>query len=216
MKNYGHEANLTNLPKQNNKLYVINYILVALWIALMGIIIWFSDQPDYVSQEQSLTVGKWLCNIVVHGYESMNQTTQIEYAKMLDHFVRKSAHFCEFAALGALTYNAVFVLYFYLTHKKDVLSAETDRYKKLFLFGKPLLTRILLSVLWCALFAASDEFHQLFVIGRYSSPLDVLLDTCGSATGIMFIVLIIYLIRRAKSGHTKSHHAKSRREKSHH
>ncbi len=208
MKIIDNEANLTDLTKQNKKLHAINYILIALWITLMGVIIWFSDQPDYVSQEQSLTVGKWLCNIVVHGYDSMNQTTQIEYAKMLDHFVRKSAHFCEFAALGALTYNAVFVLYFYLTHKKDILSAETDRSKKLFLFGKPLLTRILLSVLWCALFAASDEFHQLFVIGRYSSPLDVLLDTCGSATGIMFIVLILYLIRHAKSRREKSRHSK--------
>ncbi len=178
MKIIDNEVNLTSLPKQNKKLHAISYILIALWITLMGVIIWFSDQPDYVSQEQSLTVGKWLCNIVVHGYESMNQTTQIEYAKMLDHFVRKSAHFCEFAALGALTFNSAYLIFNSLKVRKRV----TLRKGYLLIF----------SILWCILYAATDEVHQLFVEGRYGSPADVLLDTAGSLTAILIIILVTH------------------------
>ena len=34
-----------------------------------------------------------------------------------------------------------------------------------------------------ALYAVSDEFHQRFVSGRNSSPVYVLIDTCGAAAG---------------------------------
>jgi len=34
-----------------------------------------------------------------------------------------------------------------------------------------------------ALYAVTDEFHQRFVSGRHSSPVDVLIDTCGAAAG---------------------------------
>ena len=37
--------------------------------------------------------------------------------------------------------------------------------------------------LLCALYAASDEWHQSFVPGRTASTFDVLLDSCGAALG---------------------------------
>lgn len=36
----------------------------------------------------------------------------------------------------------------------------------------------------CALYAASDEWHQSFVASRMGSPWDVLLDTAGAALGL--------------------------------
>jgi len=39
--------------------------------------------------------------------------------------------------------------------------------------------------LGCALFAASDEFHQMFVKSRTPSVRDVLLDTGGTLVGLL-------------------------------
>ena len=36
----------------------------------------------------------------------------------------------------------------------------------------------------CALFAASDEFHQSFVPSRTASPRDVMIDICGALIGL--------------------------------
>ena len=40
-------------------------------------------------------------------------------------------------------------------------------------------------------FAATDEFHQTFVPGRYGCVLDVLIDAAGSIIGLI-VVYIIY------------------------
>ncbi len=41
-----------------------------------------------------------------------------------------------------------------------------------------------------ALYAATDEFHQSFIPSRYSSPVDVCIDTAGACTAIVLIWLI--------------------------
>jgi VanZ family protein len=41
-----------------------------------------------------------------------------------------------------------------------------------------------------ALYAVTDEFHQRFVSGRTSSPVDVLIDTIGAAAGAVAWALI--------------------------
>jgi VanZ family protein len=35
------------------------------------------------------------------------------------------------------------------------------------------------------LYAASDEYHQTFVVGRNGTPVDVLIDTIGALLGIL-------------------------------
>jgi VanZ family protein len=46
---------------------------------------------------------------------------------------------------------------------------------------------ILFMAVWfaCAVFAASDEFHQSFVPSRTASPEDVLVDICGALIGLL-------------------------------
>ncbi|MBR1861605.1 MAG: VanZ family protein [Lachnospiraceae bacterium] len=176
--------NKTSIRKNIILLY-IHYLLVILWLALMFVIFWFSSQPADVSTEQSLTIGKFICKIVVSGYGEMTGITQRQYAELYDHFVRKSAHFCEYAVLGALTYNVAYLVFNYLkTRKKKDL-------RSIYL--------IISSLLWCILYASTDEIHQLFVEGRYGSSLDVILDAAGSLLGIMLVVLIRYLISKKYS-----------------
>ena len=87
-------------------------------------------------------------------------------AAFLVNVVRKSAHFLEYALLGLLTARA------FRLSRKSVW------------FAVPV----------CALYAASDEFHQTFTPGRSGELGDVLLDTCGATFGIF----IYWLFTRNK------------------
>jgi hypothetical protein len=78
--------------------------------------------------------------------------------------MRKSAHVSEYAILALLLWRAL-------------RSNPTLRTKTSMLLGEVLFV--------CAVFAASDEFHQSFVKSRTPSVRDVLLDTAGAALGLL-------------------------------
>ena len=77
---------------------------------------------------------------------------------------RKCAHVTEYAVLALLLWRAL-------------RSVPLLRTKTLMVFGAVLLG--------CALFAASDEFHQTFVKSRTPSVRDVLLDVTGALLGLL-------------------------------
>ena len=81
--------------------------------------------------------------------------------------VRKAAHFTEYGILGLLTLNFV--------------SACGIALHRLIYWG---------TVLFCGVYAALDEYHQSFVEGRGSSPVDVCIDTTGA---IVFLLIFYYL-----------------------
>ena len=76
---------------------------------------------------------------------------------------RKCAHVIEYTILALLLWRAL-------------RSVPMLRAKSLMVFGAALLG--------CALFAASDEFHQTFVKARTPSLRDVLLDIAGAILGL--------------------------------
>ena len=78
--------------------------------------------------------------------------------------IRKCAHVAEYAVLALLLWRAL-------------RSVPILRTKTLMVFGAV--------VLGCALFAASDEFHQTFVKSRTPSVRDVLLDIAGAILGLL-------------------------------
>jgi len=78
--------------------------------------------------------------------------------------VRKCAHVTEYAVLALLLWRAL-------------RSIPTLRSKMSISFTAALLA--------CALFAASDEFHQTFVKSRTPSVRDVLLDVAGALVGLL-------------------------------
>lgn len=80
-----------------------------------------------------------------------------ENLKLLNGFLRKLAHFTLYFLLGL------------------GLTGLVRRQKRV--------PPGLLAVMFGALFAAGDEFHQRFSLGRTASGWDVLLDTCGVAAG---------------------------------
>ena len=91
-----------------------------------------------------------------------------------EHYVRKSAHFCEFGLLGC-----ELMLLFWLrsgVHFQNLCNAAFA----------------------ALLSAVTDETIQIFS-GRGSQVQDVVLDFSGALTGILLVTLIISLIEKRKS-----------------
>lgn len=129
-------------------------------IVFLPVIIWmliiflFSNQPATKSGEMSQGITEVITNIVGR---VVNPSLSID---TLEHFIRKSAHFLEYLMLGLLVCNA-------LGYKRKINWI-----------------RIIVCVVICILYAASDEIHQLFVDGRSGRVLDVLIDSAGACCGI--------------------------------
>lgn len=87
----------------------------------------------------------------------------------LDYIIRKNAHFFVYMVLGILVYKFI--------------NLDKGRYNTA------------LAIAICVLFAASDEFHQIFVSDRTPLVSDVVLDGIGAAFGIL-ICNIVNIIRR--------------------
>jgi VanZ family protein len=68
-----------------------------------------------------------------------------------------------------------------------------------------------LAILFVALYASTDEFHQLFVPTREASVKDVCLDTLGAVGGIILIRLLF--LRRAKREERKERKRREQEEK---
>lgn len=84
------------------------------------------------------------------------------------YLVRKCAHLTEYAVLGLFLWRAL---------RKPVRHDS-----------RPWNWREAFIVLgWVALYAASDEFHQLFVPSRQASVWDVLIDTSGASLGLLAV-----------------------------
>lgn len=86
--------------------------------------------------------------------------------QLLTFLVRKGAHIFAYFVLGILTFNALW-------------RVDLSKFK----FNYP----VGLSVIVCALYAVSDEFHQLFVSGRSGEVRDIIIDSCAATVGVFII-----------------------------
>jgi VanZ family protein len=137
-------------------------LLVVSWFAVLfltGLIFGFSNQEadDSSQLSEKITI---VVEDVVHKVSAKDNIT----FDTLHHYVRKSAHFCIYLALGFFLMNAL-----YVSNIKKI---------KLALF---------LSVMYAFL----DEWHQSFIPGRSAELRDVFIDSIGSFLGIMVYILIL-------------------------
>lgn len=94
----------------------------------------------------------------------------------LNHFVRKGAHFSAYLVLALLSSNAL---------------------RKTGFQGRK---RLVMAFAICAMYAVSDEIHQLFIPGRSGQPLDVLIDSSGAAAGLGIYWAAKWLTGKKQSG----------------
>lgn len=154
------------------KLKYISWIPSA---AIMIIIFWFSSRTADTSNESSMNIADSLLTT----YETVTgvayeEPVREERLGSINHFIRKSAHFSEYALL-----SCSFMLHLLVLHKR----------------GRQL---VLPPVLLSAAYAVTDEFHQTMISGRGGMLSDVLLDTCGAAAGAIIFHLILQLFRKVR------------------
>nr|MCR4586379.1 VanZ family protein [Lachnospiraceae bacterium] len=133
---------------------------------MMLVIFYFSSRPGPESDVDSMAIGRIIGEMVVPDFEDMELQAQLEFVTNINHAVRKTAHFTEYAVLAVLLAGA--------------LDAEDKKRRAIFLQA----------VAIAALYAASDEFHQTFVPGRAGKISDVLIDSAGAVAGAAIVIAL--------------------------
>lgn len=100
-------------------------------------------------------------NYIVNIISSVLNINNIE---LLNLIIRKLAHYIEYLILGILVIN-MFI-------KNNIPQSY------------------LISIIFCVIYAISDEIHQFLIPGRACQLRDILIDSIGSITGIYLYKLI--------------------------
>lgn len=135
-------------------------------------IFYFSAQGGEDSMQTSGGIVTALLRLFIPGFSGMNAREKLAIYERLQYFVRKAAHFTEFAMLGA----------------------------SLRLLLHALGLRWPIPLAWAAgtLYACTDEWHQMIVGTRTASWWDVALDSAGVLTAVLLTTLLLWLRMRRK------------------
>ena len=155
-----------------NRCLKISWIALLLW---MGLIFYLSSQPGDISGELSMGITETVLRYIEQWWPTAGFDAQL-----IHHFIRKNAHFIAYLLLGLLAINAV--------SRSGWLVAKAEIGSSVARAGS--VKQAGIALLFCVLYAASDEFHQLFVPGRSGQFSDVLIDSAGSVTGILLFLAI--------------------------
>ncbi|MBR4909734.1 MAG: VanZ family protein [Clostridia bacterium] len=152
---------------------ILRYVSLCLLLIWMSIIFFFSSQPAAASNNTSGGIVEKVAAAVYPSYDKLNDAQKASVISNMSGAVRKSAHFFEYAVLGALIY--IFV---------STFKGLSGTY------------HLIISLVSGLLYAISDEVHQLFVEGRSCGFTDVMIDFAG----VLIAAVVCYLIslRRSK------------------
>ncbi len=139
-------------------LKIINIVLLVI---CMISIFFFSSEDRKTSTIRSIDTTKRVVSVV----SSENKTESEVNSFAIKNFVkvRKSAHFIEYLCLGILVINVI----------KD--------YKKINI------SLLIVGIVFCVLYAVSDEVHQIYVPGRSCEIRDICIDSIGSIIGSVIL-----------------------------
>ena len=162
---------------ERKKLIAVRTVLIILTVLVMAVIFILSaDNADESNAKSDVFADSFVYNML-----AVFDLTDEQIQKVIDvsvFIVRKTAHFCEYAALGFLLYSVCVSFYVKPLH------------------GIPI------SFTAGTLYAVSDEIHQYFVPGRACMFKDVLIDSCGVACGIAALLFIVWLYNYIKTKKT--------------
>ena len=145
---------------------IINIILLITW---MGVIFNFSSDIGSVSAHKS---DRLLIRIVeTVKKEKLTQEQKEEIIKKYGPVIRKLAHIFLYFILSILSFALLY------------------RFYKL----KPV--TIIYTLIFCFIYACTDEIHQIFVSDRGPSIVDVLIDSLGS---LIFLILPSLILLKRK------------------
>lgn len=157
-------------------LHLAAILCVALLVAANLMLIFsFSSESRGESASRSRNVTIAVARLLDPSFDDMSPVEQNAVVDELHHYVRKAAHFLEFALLGFLT---------------AVLTVLVWR----FFDPHPILWLTLcIPASFCLLSAVTDEVYQIFT-GRGPAVKDMMIDFCGAVSGVLFLHLAVWLI----------------------
>lgn len=148
-------------------------ILTILLVIWMGFIFSMSSQNSEISSNTSGETIKIILSLVPKFTEQIEKVQQ-QTVENLQFIARKSAHFIAYMVLGIIL--ILLLLQFSNINKKPQIALAL-----------------------CVVYAISDEFHQFFVPGRACQLRDVIIDSLGSLTGIVLVLLCLRILNIRKS-----------------
>lgn len=163
------EMRLNRVNSVKRRIYRIILWLITIGVMLMmfGFSAQDLTQSGGLSAKISTPLTDWIARLQ-GGLDARNY--QLLF-KQVDLYVRKTAHFSEYALLGML------------------LTLLLDAYRLRWRW---------VSWLICTAYAATDEIHQLFSEGRTGRWQDVMIDSAGALTGLMIVLLALHLWQKKK------------------
>ena len=177
---------------------------IIVTVAVMVLIFVHSAMPGDMSGAESGFIVRWIAALTGLPAESLSL------------IVRKGAHFTEFMVLGGCF--VVNVRDWIKVHRanqsehegpdrvrEDSTESEQLNQARVQRMNQPEHGRLnwrslLMAWAMATAYAATDEFHQLFVDGRAGAVLDVCIDAAGAAVGVLIVGLV--LMRNRKESDT--------------
>ena len=153
------------------KINFLRAIILTLLLGTFFIIFGFSSQNAEESGGLSSNIAKFILQ-QVHNKDIKNDN---QILKRTESVIRKMAHFSIYTLMGFLLMS--FISTYDLKENK----------------------RIMVSLCIGAIYAISDEIHQLFVPGRSGQITDILLDSMGVLLGILLVLTGIEVYKKVKN-----------------
>ena len=175
----------------------------AVLLAWMALIFCMSANTGSSSGGMSESVAAWLAQLFCPDWAEMPADARAELLERMSLPVRKGAHVTEYAILAVLA----FVAFSQARAVRRLRAGKTETAGEDRTVPAPIapprrrsvLLTALAAFAFSALYAASDEFHQLFVPGRAGLFTDVAIDSCGAAVGAA-LAACVACARRRKRG----------------
>ena len=158
----------------NQRTKLILSLLAVIAVAVM--IFMFSAQQGDESSKLSGAISDWVLRRIVPGYATMTPSERRPYLRQWSFYIRKLAHFSEFA----------------------LLAVTLVRFFSYALRHRMLWPQLLAAWVAATVYAGTDELHQMFVAGRGPALTDVCIDSAGALTGACAALLGLKILRRVK------------------
>lgn len=146
--------------------------IIVSWLLVLlwaGVIFYLSSRTAVQSTVQSQGMINTFSGFLGQYIDDEETMTEI------DGIVRESAHAVEYMILSILAFNALGLC---LDHRKDKVSLYT--------------------IVFCMIYALSDEIHQIPIEGRAFEILDLTIDLIGTCIGVIALLVRGYLKNRYK------------------
>lgn len=154
-----------------------NNLLRVILVILLGCTFWtifgFSSQNGIESGSISRKVARKIIDVFPYT-KDLREETKIKMVERSQPIIRKLAHFSIYLLVGILIMTFVST-YPLLLWEKWVISLGVG-----------------------FVYAISDEWHQSFIPGRTAQVKDVMIDTIGVFTGIIFVLMVISVAKALK------------------